>query len=227
MRNTVWSSAFATMYYSTSTPKTYQIKITIQMAGFNHYRILLLAGCLALTFTLYFAGLNGGYYFDDTHVLKENPFIKIVDWNIYGLLQAANSFVAGGREISMLSFALNYLYFGESTWWLKFVNLCIHCMNGIGLYWLASQLVRLNKPAREFVTNSNFAYYFPVIVAALWLVHPINLIPVLYISQRMTLLSSLFVIYGLTSDNIRFWPTSALVINASSWPLDPIFLLKE
>ncbi len=41
------------------------------------------------------------------------------------------------------------------------------------------------------------AYWLPVVVSALWLVHPLNLTPVLYIVQRMTSLAALFTVCGL------------------------------
>jgi hypothetical protein len=157
----------------------------------------LLAVCLAITVFLYLSGLEGGYYFDDAHVLQSNSFIKIDNLDSFTLLQAADSFAAGGRELSMLSFALNYYIFGESTWWFKFFNLVLHCVNGVGLFILTTQLLnRLPGRARDSY-SCTVIRSFPLVVTALWLVHPINLIPVLYISQRMVLLSSLFVIYGL------------------------------
>ena len=41
------------------------------------------------------------------------------------------------------------------------------------------------------------AHWLPVVVAGIWLVHPLNLTSVLYIVQRMTSLSSLFMVIGL------------------------------
>ena len=153
--------------------------------------------CIALTAFIYYPGLEGGYYFDDSHVLKNNPHIRVESLDTFSLIRAANSFTAGGRELSMLSFALNHYFFGDSTWWYKFINLVIHCFNGLGLILLARQLVGTHPSSLELENGPQFYNYIPILVVALWLVHPINLNPVLYISQRMALLSSFFIIYGL------------------------------
>lgn len=159
------------------------------------YKFNLAPLVLVLVFALYYVGLNGGYVFDDTHVLVKNSLVKITELGFSELIEAANSFGPGGRQISMASFALNYYAFGDSTWWLKFFNLLIHCLNGVGLWILTSKICEVMQSSR---IQPNRTYdYLPLVVSALWLLHPINLIPVLYISQRMALLSTFFIIYGL------------------------------
>ncbi len=157
--------------------------------------------CLLATVALYFPGLDGGYVFDDTHVIESNPFIKSLTRDSVSLIQAADSFAAGGRELSMLSFALNHYFFGDSPWWYKFVNLLVHCLNGLGLFFLSRQLLHrgggFSAHGAGGAVGDYLPHYFALAVAALWLVHPLNLIPVLYVSQRMTLLSAFFVVYGL------------------------------
>ncbi len=159
--------------------------------------IMLMLVCLAITVILYSAGLSGGLGFDDAHVIENNPFIKINEITIYALSQAANSFAAGGRELSMLSFAFNYYFFGDSVWWFKFVNLIIHCANGAGLFFFARRLIVQSNNVLSTSSQSNLRQFIPLVATGLWLVHPINLVPVLYVSQRMALLSSFFIIYGL------------------------------
>ena len=92
--------------------------------------ILLTTGCL------YWPGLNGGYNYDDYHVLVYNPFLSFKDLNLPDLVRASSSFQAGGRELSMLSFALNQYFLGDFPWGYKLVNVVIHCLNGVLLYLL-------------------------------------------------------------------------------------------
>jgi hypothetical protein len=170
---------------------------TIDLSSWSFRAGLLFICCLAVTILVYLPGLNGGYYFDDSHVLQRNDFIKIDNLEFDTLVQAAHSFAGQGRELSMLSFALSYYIFGESTWWFKFINLLLHCLNGVGLFVLTSQLINRMPAGTRTGYADTVITCFPLIVTALWLIHPINLIPVLYISQRMALMSSFFVIYGL------------------------------
>ena len=163
--------------------------------------------CLILAVVAYLPGLDGGYYFDDNHVLKNNPHIRVESLDAYSLIRAAESFAAGGRPVSMLSFALNHYYFGESTWWYKFVNLIIHCCNGLGLFLLLRQLIDRLPPAYEPAPTTSYLDFLALSAVALWLLHPINLNPVLYISQRMALLASFFMVYGLV---VYVWARSAI-----------------
>ena len=177
------------------------VNSVVNSARFERSVYLLLALVVALCIALYFPGLEGGYLFDDEHVLKNNINLRMQSLSFYNLLAAADSFVAGGRQLSMLSFALNYYLFGESIWWLKMVNLIIHCGNGAALFLLCRML--LNRSTMATVSNAANAdkrchsSLLPLIVSAAWLLHPLNLTSVLYLSQRMALLSALFVLSGL------------------------------
>src|SRR5690606_6790628 len=73
-------------------------------------------------------------------------------------------------------------------------NLLIHLGNGLALFMLAGLLLR--APALR-ATAAIEPVSVALIVATIWLVHPLNLTAVLYIVQRMTSLSATFVILAL------------------------------
>ncbi|NNC98735.1 MAG: hypothetical protein HKN85_01000 [Gammaproteobacteria bacterium] len=153
---------------------------------------------LALTVCIgaYYPGLSGEYLFDDLHVIQTNKLLRIPSLAPEFVIPAMESFTASGRQLSMFSFALNFYFFGDSTWWLKFINLLIHCLNGITIYILLKTIC--HKLAGDtFQSKNSFPEYLAAVTAAIWLVHPINLTSVLYLSQRMTLLSSFFILTGL------------------------------
>lgn len=154
--------------------------------------LLLTTGCL------YWSGLSGDYHYDDYHVLVYNPSLYLKDLTLSDLVRASSSFQAGGRELSMLSFVLNQYFLGDSAWGYKLVNVVIHCLNGLLLFVLLSRLVRIWQGGSQNSENA-LTGYIPFAAAALWLVHPMNLSAVLYISQRMTQLSTFFILLGLIS----------------------------
>ena len=163
----------------------------------NHPRLrLLLFGLLVVT--LYWPGLNGGFYFDDTHVLNENPDIQLEKLDWAGLSSAAQSFGPGGRELSMVTFALNHYFFGDTAWAFKLVNLLLHLLNGWLLLRITALVLEIGLSRRRIPPllpwQKNLLVTAP---AALWLLQPINLVPVLYISQRMALLAALFMLLGI------------------------------
>ncbi len=159
--------------------------------------MFLLIGLLAVI--SYYPGLSGDYVFDDAPNLLENGRLDLESLNVESLQGAALSSGSGWlrRPVSMFSFALNRYFFGIAPYSHKLVNLVIHVLTGFGLFLLTRQLIssyqQFHRPALSDMT----AIWMPVVVSGLWLVHPLNLTSVLYIVQRMTSLSTLFMVFGL------------------------------
>ena len=122
----------------------------------------------------YAPGLQGGYYFDDPANIVENNLLHIDSLQPAEIWQAMWSGQASHlkRPVSMLTFAINYYYFGLDPGAMKIVNLLIHIFNGLALLYLI----------RVFIKNSAQKYQEPkllaivsLVVVACWLLHPINL----------------------------------------------------
>ncbi|MGB5541660.1 MAG: tetratricopeptide repeat protein [Gammaproteobacteria bacterium] len=154
--------------------------------------------CL-LTIAVYWPGLAGDYMFDDRPNLLENRRLDMASLDMDSLTGAAWSSTSGAlrRPVSMASFALNRYFFGIDPWSYKVVNLGIHLLTGLGLWLLGGLIVRAYVRHRNPDFSATAVRWLPVVVAGLWLVHPLNLTTVLYIVQRMTGLSALFSVAGL------------------------------
>ncbi len=148
----------------------------------------------AATVFAYWPGLSGPFLFDDTVTIQNNEHLKITDLDLKSLKLAAFSHETGVlyRPVAMSSFAMNYYFWGSDSFSFKVVNLIIHLLNGWLIFFLVRILAGL-KEGTDRVGNSLLA----AAVALLWLVHPINLTSVLYVVQRMTSLSTLFVLLAL------------------------------
>jgi len=170
-------------------------------------------------FLVYLPGIGGPWVFDDYASLLGNLFIKVdkPDWD--ALYRATWSFDGSPlhRPIAMLSFALNHWFAGgfQSTVPFKAVNIAIHGINALLVYFLCLQLFRA-APISPRVAGNQFAtsqHWWALLLASIWLVHPIQLTSVLYVIQRMTSLSATFSLLALlsyfharTSRNTRAWP---------------------
>jgi hypothetical protein len=159
---------------------------------------LFAASCL-LAVVIYLPGLSGDYMFDDMPNLIHNKQLNLESIDLESLQGAVFSSESGllQRPVSMLSFALNRHFFGIAPYSHKLVNLIIHLLNGIGIFLLSRLLLRAYRQFRNPEYSEAAVTWLPVVLGALWLVHPLNLTPVLYIVQRMTSLSTLFTIAGL------------------------------
>ena len=165
-----------------------------RMTKFNVSRctpIILAALCLLIAL-IYTPGLQGGFLFDDIPNIIDNPALRLFDGSVSSLLAASTNGVASplGRPLSMASFALNLHYFGAAPFSFKLLNLLIHLANGLMVFLLVRQVMPAFAPQHK--------PFLPAFcVAAAWLLHPINLTPVLFVVQRMTSLAAFFTLAAL------------------------------
>jgi len=156
---------------------------------------LLLVLTLALTAAVYWPGLSGGWLFDDFPNIVDNKNVQPTDASISSLTAAALSSPSSSikRPLASLSFAANYLADGLNPFGWKLANLVIHLLNGALVYWLTRLLTGIVGTKRQPKTGT----WSAALVAAAWLLAPINLTGVLYVVQRMESLANLFVLLGL------------------------------
>lgn len=156
--------------------------------------LLLSALCIAT----YMRGLFGGFLFDDYPNIVANKALHVSGTSLYQWYVAIFSSDAGllKRPISMLSFAANYWVFGLNPIAFKAINLLVHLINGWLVFALTKRLLdqRSAMGTRESRLSADGA---ALLAAALWLLHPLNVSSVLYIVQRMTILSAGFTLAGL------------------------------
>ena len=94
-----------------------------------------------------------------------------------------------GRPLAMASFALNALA-GTDPFGFKAVNLALHLATGT----LVFLLIRVLAGAAAGERRSDA---FALVVALVWVLHPLQVSTVAYVVQRMTILSALFSVAAL------------------------------
>lgn len=152
-----------------------------------------MAGVVAVA--AYWPGLHGGFFFDDKSSILQAEGVRLEILSVESLRQAMASGYSGpsGRPISQLSFALNHYFSGFDPLYFKATNLAIHAASSLLAFFLALRLLAAVLPhaRRRDILISAWA------LAAAWLLHPIQLLPVLHVVQRMTSLSALFLLAAL------------------------------
>jgi len=107
------------------------------------------------------------------------------------------------RFLTFLSLAVNY-HFGElNMFGYHLVNFLIHFLNSLLVYWLAKIIMStpwgaeaIRKPEAGEI-SSGFVRLFPMFVAILFAIHPIQTESVTYIWQRNTSLSAFFYLFSM------------------------------
>ena len=146
-------------------------------------------GLLTFTFLCFSPGLSGNYILDDVINLGGLQSLSsggFDDWLAY----IFGGVGASGRPVSYLSFAVQYFSWPD-PYEFKLVNVSIHALNGILVYFLCLRLLAENVSTRPR------AKLFASAMAFVWLLHPIQVSSTLYVVQRMTLLSAFFTLSAL------------------------------
>lgn len=143
----------------------------------------------------YWAGLSGGFLFDDYPVVFKNAQVQIstLDWQ--SLKRAFGGFSYGelGRPLAAITFAFNHLAGGPEPWGYKLVGLLIHAFNALLVWRLVLGLLRLPGSGLEVGRQQ----WMAVVAASIWAVHPLQVSSVLYVVQRMEVLATTLVFISL------------------------------
>lgn len=156
-----------------------------------------LALLLLVCFLLYVPGLSGDFIFDDSMNIVINRQVHMQNLSWQEIRMALHSGIASemGRPLSMLSFALNHLGAGLNPYYFKLTNIVIHLSAALAIYVLTCELLAIKS-----AQNSPFRIPYKIlalIITAAWTLHPLQVSTVLYIVQRMTLLSALMSVLAL------------------------------
>jgi len=144
----------------------------------------LLAGATLLA---YANSLGGPFVFDDVPAIVENPSIQSFRTALFP--PAEGGVTVSGRPVLNVSLALNYAISGFDVGSYHALNLLIHLLAGLTLFGLVRRtLVRPPLAARFGESAAPLA----LVIAGLWLLHPLQTESVTYIVQRAESLMGLF-----------------------------------
>jgi Flp pilus assembly protein TadD len=139
---------------------------------------------------IYGATLSGPFIFDDKNNIRENSHIRISQITLSNLESAAFDSPSHKRPVANISFALNYYIHGYNVVGFHVVNIIIHLVTGILLYFFV-QTTFLTPALRSRYEHYKWIAFF---TAAIWLVHPLQTQSVSYIVQRMNSMAAMFYI---------------------------------
>jgi hypothetical protein len=162
--------------------------------------ILILSTLLAYANTF-----ESPFVFDDFNVIvKNNPHLHMKELSVDAFKTLITKAEGRKRPLSIITLALNYYYGGKNTFGYHVVNITIHILTGIFLFFLFITIQRQALKADEKVLPENplpLPEFMPAgiafLAALIWLLHPLQTNAVTYIVQRMTSLSAMFSILSM------------------------------
>ena len=159
------------------------------------------AALIVAALAAYHNSFSGPLVFDDIPSLADNPSIRQGFPFLRSLAPPANQ-TTSGRPVANFSFALNHAISGREVWSYHALNLLIHVLGGLALLGVVRRTLLLPRPApgtlpagaphgagrrlREQATPA------ALVVAMLWIVHPLQTEAVTYLVQRVESLMALF-----------------------------------
>ncbi|HEY2382743.1 MAG TPA: tetratricopeptide repeat protein [Terriglobia bacterium] len=131
---------------------------------------------VAITVIAYANGMNGKFVFDDQQIVMQP--------NLMNVHKLADAFAigTGWRQLLFFTYGLNYYFSGVETFSYHLVNLVLHVINVVLVYWIILAALRGELRAR-------FAAFAG---AAVFAVHPLFSAAVTYIAGRSSELCGTF-----------------------------------
>lgn len=169
-----------------------------------------LAGVFIVGFLLYANTIKHGYVLDDTGAIEQNLNVQKGISGIKGILtqdlwEFSEVKLGYYRPLSLITFAIEYEFFGPAPHVSHFNNVWIFALSGLFLFLVLHQLF------------SQYSKWMPLVITLLFLAHPIHTEVVANIKSRDEILSSLnlFIVLFATLKHLK--------TNNKLW-LIPIFM---
>ena len=208
-----------------------------------HLLLVILLGVIGYANTL-----NVPFQFDDIPDIVLNPIVKNLDYYRFPSKAKADFkdseqyLLFVNRYVGNLTFTLNYKYNALGVTGYHLVNIVIHLLNAVFVYWLV-RLLFISLPRSDIRDKDPFPRRWGPIIAffsaLFFTVHPIQTQAVTFIVQRFASLATLFCLISLTMymtsrllitglmgsscDHEALFPS--LVSCFKSLPLAPVFYL--
>lgn len=168
---------------------------------FSKWRTLIfLAVFCTAAAILYTATFHAPFVYDDiNYITKNDPNVHMTEFSWNALKTAALDGKPRNRPVANISFALNYYFGKEDPFGYHLVNLIIHLLTGMFLFFLFRMTISLAdslKPPVKALADMP-ADWIAFLAVLIWLVHPVQTNAVTYMVQRMTSLAALFYILSL------------------------------
>ncbi len=157
----------------------------IKEARYNHAIVPILIAITALL--IYSNTFSSSFHFDDVESIVKDSRIRVLS----NFLDTS-----GTRYIGELSFALNYYLGGLNVFGYHLVNIVIHIIDGILIWWLVN-LTFKTPVMQRLPVNLQVSSLIALAASLIFITHPIQTQAVTYIVQRFASLATLFYLLSL------------------------------
>ncbi len=171
-------------------------RVTTKKSGLKHNCLVYLIIIVA-SFVLYGNTISHGYVLDDSIVITQNNYTQkglsgipeiLTNDSFTGWHGLKKNVIAGGRyrPLSLVSFAIEYQFFGANPLVSHFLNILFYALTGLLIYVLLSRLIQQESRFRQWHLS------IPFLTAMLFIIHPVHTEVVANIKARDEIFALLF-----------------------------------
>ncbi len=132
-------------------------------------------------------------YLDDFHSFVYEKALYLDSVSPSSILSLSETKFGLGRFLPMVTLALNHSLGHSNLIYFHAVNILIHLLTFFAVFWLGRQILAAAKKNRGTGEISpDIADVFPLCVAAIWALSPVQTSAVTYLVQRMASMQALF-----------------------------------
>lgn len=149
--------------------------------------------CVLAGFAVYGPAIGGTLIWDDFYLVRDNPFFRspVFGLEVFRHYLFFDSFSTYYRPVQNWSYMADYWLWRGNPIGYHCTNILIHSLTGFLLYLLLRRLLP-GLLSRNTETNREPVSNIALLVALVWVVHPIHNAAVAYISGRADSLAALF-----------------------------------
>ena len=166
----------------------------------SNRRWLWLLALSGVTVAVYWTGLDNPFVYDDVLVVSRNVFIqdsRHLGRFFRGEITSTGEFRGHHRPLPMLTFYLNYRMGGEDPRGYRAVNLGLHLICGLLVFFVVRRLLRSFDPGDRPPGPRRDPMPAALVASGLFLLHPLSSISILLVWKRTTLLAVAFFLAAL------------------------------
>jgi len=151
---------------------------------------------------IYSITLRGAFVYDDNIQIINNPWIRDLGKIPALFVSSTMSFLANQpantyRPVFYLVYMAEYLVFGLRPWAWHLVNVLLHSMNALALYFLVSLFLRKDRGSQSAGTSRELPRLTAAAIAALiFALHPVNSEVVAWVGAIPELVYTLMVLFA-------------------------------
>jgi protein O-mannosyl-transferase len=155
----------------------------------NYFNLIGLIIIILLGIIIYSNSFTCSFHFDDLWTIVNNPKIRDLRdvrswWSIYPT-----------RPVAIFSFAVNYNFNKLDVYYWHYVNLVIHLINALLVWWLT--MLIFSSPVMKDKAISKYGKLLSFATALLFVSHPLATQSVTYIVQRMASMTAMFYLFSI------------------------------